>query len=560
MTNRNFSTILRRAAVAIANRAGLLAVCLFLLLFSIHASPKSPGPQKGSQGKPGIAVAHVVVNFRELARQQASAPPRQRKLRVMPEEEAEEMEDLIPDLSAMREPPSLRVPRIPPPPLQVASPATSTNFLAGDDNGFDIPPDTHGAVGPNHLVVALNSDIKIQDRLGNQLSSVTIDTFWTPAGANGTFDPRVLYDPFADRWIMTATSDARLATSSVLIGTSQTNDPTGNWDLHKIDGDAANLAWVDYPTVGFNKDWIVVCANMFTITNDTFSNENIWVFTKSTLYSGTATFRKFTDTISSGTPAVTLDNNLGTLFFVKSFNGNFNGQGFLSLGTLTGTVGAEIYTSAQPGIQIGVPNPWTSFQPGGDFAPQMGIAVNINAGDARILNVVVRNNSIWAAHTVFLPAGAPTHTAAQWWQISLGGTVQQFGRVEDPTGNIFYAYPTIAVNSQNDVLLGYSSFSATQFASANYSFRAGSDPANTMQQDASLKAGVALYNKTLGGSSNRWGDYSATLVDPMNDRDLWTIQEFASAPPLFGQGRWATWWGKITVSPSKKRRGQTISQ
>jgi hypothetical protein len=118
----------------------------------------------------------------------------------------------------------------------------------------------------------------------------------------------------------------------------------------------------------------------------------------------------------------------------------------------------------------------------------------------------------------------------------------QFGRIDDGVPPVtFYAYPSIAVNRNNDVLIGYSRFSSSQFASANYAYRAGTDPVNTLQPDVVLKAGEASYNKTFGGPSNRWGDYSNTQVDPIDDKALWTIQEYAASPA----NTWGTWWGRL---------------
>ena len=45
-----------------------------------------------------------------------------------------------------------------------------------------------------------------------------------------------------------------------------------------------------------------------------------------------------------------------------------------------------------------------------------------------------------------------------------------------------------------------------------------------------LRAGDGAYFKTFSGTENRWGDYSATVVDPVNDTDFWTIQEYAANP------------------------------
>src|SRR5262245_54167225 len=44
------------------------------------------------------------------------------------------------------------------------SPSASASFVALPDDGHVVPPDTHGAVGPSHLVVACASDLRVQDR------------------------------------------------------------------------------------------------------------------------------------------------------------------------------------------------------------------------------------------------------------------------------------------------------------------------------------------------------------------------------------------------------------
>src|SRR5262249_20880198 len=180
-----------------------------------------------------------------------------------------------------------------------------------------------------------------------------------------------------------------------------------------------------------------------------------------------------------------------------------------------------------------------------DFAPQLGSAQKIQNNDARMQRPVYRYGSIWAAHTIFLPAGGtPTRASVQWWQISTTPTILQRARIDDGTGATFYAFPSIAVNTTSDVLLGSSRFPASQYASANYAFRAGTDAASTLRDDTVLKAGEAPYFKTFSGSANRWGDYSQTVVDPANDTDMWTLQEYA-ATPSGGFDRWGTWWGLI---------------
>jgi uncharacterized repeat protein (TIGR01451 family) len=211
-------------------------------------------------------------------------------------------------------------------------------------------------------------------------------------------------------------------------------------------------------------------------------------------------------------------------------------------------VGAEVYTAAVSFPQA-TGATWGFTGPG---APQLGISQTIATNDSRMQKCIYRNASIWCVHHVFLPATSPTRAAIQWWQLpTSGSTPTQRGRIDDATAANFYTFPSIAVNVNSDVLIGYSRFSATQYASANYSYRAASDAANTLQADAVLKVGEGPYFKMFSGTRNRWGDYSATVVDPTNDLDMWTLQEYAATPVNTGtannDGRWGTWWGKISV-------------
>jgi hypothetical protein len=66
------------------------------------------------------------------------------------------------------------------------------------------------------------------------------------------------------------------------------------------------------------------------------------------------------------------------------------------------------------------------------------------------------------------------------------------------------------------------------------------------------KTGEDYYHKTFSGTRNRWGDYSKAQVDPSNDLDLWTVQEYAKARVGTDDGntgsnssRWGTWWARL---------------
>lgn len=436
------------------------------------------------------------------------------------------------------------------------SPAPSKSFLALGDDNTAIPPDTYGSVGPDHLVVTLNTQVRVQDRNGNPMVTLSLRDFWIGMFTSMVFDPRVLYEPYGGRWVFVAVADASSADSSLLFAVSSTNDPTGNWTQYQLYADPNDQFWFDYPSLGFNKKWIAVQVNVYTM-GGAFDHSRIYIFDKARLYSGEGAYTVFTLNALGGTqvPALTYDSTLDPLYLVSNWNGNSSGKGYLRLFSITGAVGSESFTD---GPFVESLEPWDFQAPGRvDFAPQQGSAEKIQTNDARIQSVVYRNGSVWCCQTIFLPAGgSPTRCSVQWWQIDTSGNVLQRGRIDDPSGEVFYAFPSLAVNKNSDMLVGYSSFSADRYASASYSLRVSTDPPNTTQSEYIFKAGEASYYKTLGGTRNRWGDYSNTVVDPANDTDFWTIQEYASTP-VAGSDRWGTWWAKL--SPGSTQPQVTVS-
>ncbi len=519
---------------------------LFLLVSVLLLSAEVSFSQSIS-GTPGQATRHAVVNFQQIATAAAVGNIAvTRPERIYPPEVELPAHLPVPSTAPLpkdhRITPFTNSPRSvntsPPPPLGIS-------FNALGDNNTSIPPDVQGAVGPNHVMTTLNSQIRIQDKTGAIISTVNSNLFWASLGHPDTFDPRILYDSYTNHWVYVSDANPVSSASEILIAVSVNDNPTGSWNLFAVDLDATNLKWGDYPCVGINKDWIVVQVNMYTMAN-TFANSNIYVFKKSDLYADVgATHTLLTLDMSYGgtqVPAHTYDNSISTIYMMQDWNGNSAGTGYLRLYTITGAVGSEIVT---PGAFIPTANPWQSNSSGSDnFAPQLGTAQKINANDSRIQYLVYRNGSLWTTQTVFMPdVGTTTRSSIQWWEISTAGAIVQRSRVDDPTNTNFYAFPSIAVNSNDDVVLGYSKFSASMYASAYYTYRSTADPANTMRDESVLKAGENTYYKTFGGIENRWGDYTKTCIDPSNDVDIWSLGQYAATPA----NRWGTWWGRVAT-------------
>ncbi len=124
---------------------------------------------------------------------------------------------------------------------------------ASIQEGQAIPPDPTGAVGPNHYVHAVNLVVKIFDKAGNLLTGpVALGTFLGNGNSNG--DPIVMYDHLADRFFV---SQFNVGTNALIIGISQTPDPTGSYNLYNYPLDA----FPDYPHYSVWHDGYYLTAN-----------------------------------------------------------------------------------------------------------------------------------------------------------------------------------------------------------------------------------------------------------------------------------------------------------
>ncbi|MCI0747832.1 MAG: immunoglobulin domain-containing protein [Verrucomicrobia subdivision 3 bacterium] len=414
-------------------------------------------------------------------------------------------------------------------------------------------------MGTNIVMGIFNSAVTYQARNGSTLITNTLRNFWeTNLLYNHLTDPRVVYDPYLHRWIAVCAADTGTTNSSILIGVSSGSNPTNGWNQWQIKADTNNLFWGDYPYLGFNKHWIVIQVNMIDLTFNQPQRSHIYVFNKTNLYAGNFTAPTFivhTNAEAAGNevPAITYDTNLSTMYLLQSANGNTNGSGYLRLFTITGAVGSEVLNNVTNPVYIQVSNAWanawTNYYPefGYDccFAPQSNTAVRIGTVvDARLGNVVYRNGHLWAAQTIFLPTNdVARRSSIQWFQIKPSTEeLIQCGRIDDPTGVEYYGFASIGVNKFNDVLIGYTSFSTNYYASVAYSFRDFYNPMNTLRPRR-----VYWYGEGPIEGVSRWGDYSSTTVDSLNDTDLWTIQEYAgpSPEPLIGIA--GTRWAHVSV-------------
>jgi hypothetical protein len=447
------------------------------------------------------------------------------------------------------------------------APAVAASFPALPDDGTAIPPDTMGAVGTAHLVTMLNSEVRIHDRAGADLGTVSLGTFWTPerVSSSNPFDPQLVYDAGSGRWLATVDADGESATSQVWFAMSAGSDPTGTWTFWGLQADATGTTWADYPGLGANATWVAITNDMYTVApSPSFAGAKMWVIDKASALAGgplTATvFPARFDLGPSGEygfalqPALTFGAE-PTLYLADAAYTS-GSQKLLRISRLTGT-GAAPTWSVQPGSAFAgsgvfaVTNDFDLTQLG---ARQLGTAATLDSGDTRMMNAVFRNGRLWCTHTGGWPVGAVDRTVVLWYQLDPGAMpspVVQSGVLNGGPG-VHLVYPSIAANAADDALVGLSRTDAGRHPEAAWTARAAGDLPGTMSPVTTLKAGEDVYVKDFGTGVVRWGDFSATAVDPADDLTFWTIQEYAAADvgPTPDDDRWGTWWGAATVQPA----------
>jgi len=445
----------------------------------------------------------------------------------------------------------------PTPPLLASFPGMMDIIL---DNNRVIPPDTQGVAGPTHLVSLTNRGYAVLDRATGafDIGPISLQAFWAALGtaagqpAADPFDPKVVFDQYSGRFIVASDSGGDGAPSWVLLGISKATDPTLGWTLYAIDADATSPGtFADYPGLGLDPTSVYISDNMFNNPPlGTFTGAKFWVVDKASLLAGgAATVSEFfraglgaswRPAHAFGPTAVNYIVNEGWSDSRNSTHRWLRVQQFSYPGPLLADLG--FIRVADYGFDA----------LGG--APQPGCAQTIDTGDTRLLNVVLRGGQIWTTHHVDDPVrDGVGKSEVAWYQVDPAlvntagsNTVPQQGRVSDPVR--WYYYPSIAVNDAGCVALGFSGSDAGTFGSAFYTARRPIDTAGTMAPVGMLKGGVDSYYVTFSGTLNRWGDYSATELDPADGRTFWTVQEFAGqqsggACPTNNTGRWGTWWG-----------------
>src|SRR5438270_1444752 len=197
----------------------------------------------------------------------------------------------------------------------LAMPATILSFegigqgFAGPGGTFTVaaaPPDTNGDIGPNHYVQIVNTDFAVFNKSGTAVfGPVPINTLWSGFGGgcqtNNDGDPVVVYDPIANRWVISQFSVTGANGTSVpflqCVAVSQTADPTSSYFRYSFPYTSFN----DYPKMGVWPDGYYTTFNMFNAAGTQFQGSKVCAYDRAKmLTNATATQQCFNTSTAFG--------------------------------------------------------------------------------------------------------------------------------------------------------------------------------------------------------------------------------------------------------------------
>ncbi len=114
-------------------------------------------------------------------------------------------------------------------------------------------------------------------------------TFFGDTTITHTFDPRVLYDRYTNRFIVVMVENSAFADNFLRVSFSKSEDPRGGWNHYRINSDTLDVGqWLDHPMIAINRDELFISGTMTEDISDFGSSNKIFQVKKQDGYDSLA--------------------------------------------------------------------------------------------------------------------------------------------------------------------------------------------------------------------------------------------------------------------------------
>lgn len=413
---------------------------------------------------------------------------------------------------------------------------TSVDGLGIGTPGFTVnsaPPDTTGAVGATQFVQWVNTSFAIYDKATKAKTFGPANglTLWSGfpgvCGTRNDGDPIVQYDKIANRWVLSQFAIPSGGPFTQCIAVSTTSDATGSYNRYQFTYSGFN----DFPKVGVWPDGYYVTYNIFT---STFQGSTVCAMDRAKMLAGQAATQQcfnlapnFGSTLpgdldgpvpAPGTPNVIVARATNSINFWK-FRVDWTTPANT---TLTGPVNVPVaaFSPACSGGNNCIPQPGTRNR-----LDSLADRLNFRAAYRADRDSLVLN------HAVSTGSRRLSVTAIRWHEfrtVSGTPTLGQEGTFGGTDG-VHRWMGSIAQDKFGNIAIGYTASNSSVFPSVRFASRSAGDPAGTLGSETVLATGAGSQT----GGLTRWGDYSHTSLDPVDDCTFWHTNEYLTQTGSF---------------------------
>jgi hypothetical protein len=454
--------------------------------------------------------------------------------------------------------------------LAIGSPLANFEGLSNQDNfnllgGRVNPPDPVGDVGPNHYVEMVNLAWAVYSKSGTKLlGPATLGSIWAgfPVAhcANNAGDPIVVYDQFADRWLLSQfTSVGPQYWNCIAI--SQTGDPTGAYYRYAFitqpDPDLpGGTFFPDYPKYGVWRDTYVMTTRDFGEVDE--YGISVYGLEKNKMIDGDPNARSVQFFLDSNDVPINLigdgllpadadgkqkpKEDVPIPIFGTQDDGGPYGATFDALNIWDFEVKWHSTPTASLVLKTQLPvAAFDSIFPcaptSRDCLPQPGITdpnqyLDILSYRQRpTWRLAYRNFKDYEAMVTSQSVEAlPGIAGMRWYEVRRDAagaySVYQQGTYA-PADGVHRWMGSIAQDKNGGMALGYSVVNGTTvFPGIRYTGRVAGDPLGQMPQGEGVVINGSGVQTTL---NSRWGDYTSMNVDPVDDCTFWYVNEYYTA-------------------------------
>jgi len=394
-----------------------------------------------------------------------------------------------------------------------------------------IPPDNNLAVGATQVVETINTAWQVFDKkTGKSVSDPQqISAIFTGVpglcGQGQTFfwtDPIVLYDQFANRWIISQIAyESSGTTGNECIAVSESSDATGKY--HRYIFKFGTNVFNDYDKLSVWPDAYYANYNLFSpssyLADEACAYDRAAMLTgakaKAVCFKNPKEFSLLPSNADgatpppSGEPSFFVDLSNSTSLHLYRFHVDFaNPAKSKFAGPVT--IPVKAYTMACGG---------------GSCIPQPGTKQQLDSlADRLMFRLAYRNftdhESLVVSHSVMTSKAA---SGERWYEIrDPNGTPKVFQQGTFTDGGNSLWMGSIDMDKQGNMALGYSQSNGTSLhPSIAFTGRVPGDPLNTMESPATI-----FTAKGSATDANRWGDYSSMVIDPSDDCTFWYVNQY----------------------------------